>query len=379
MVKIVLCGSMVFINNMMEIKVNLEKMGFSVDIPEIDESQYKQNELFAKHSPNVKQEFINGHIAKIRNADAVLIVNENHKSIENYIGANSFLEIGFAYLLGKRIFLWNDIPEQGNAEEIAGMKPMVLKQDLNRLKNYFAEQTIVLDTPDNHKIYGTLNKGDEPTEDLMILVPGLTAIQNEHKFFNAARFFPEKGYDVFRFDLYSAWPQGRAILDCTVQTHINDLDLVFKHFEKQYRNIHLIGHSLGTTVILKYDHSRAKSLILWDPSLEIREGAEEWATWNQSLNAYVLEWGVQKLISKQMFEDMSLANKEIVRDFKRPAKIICAGNGILTARWEKIKHEIPIPYDFTVVEGADHNFNQRDTEIQLFDKTLEWLNGESYS
>jgi hypothetical protein len=41
---------------------------------------------------------------KMQGADAVLVLNFDKNGIKNYIGGNTFLEIGFAHVLNQKIF-----------------------------------------------------------------------------------------------------------------------------------------------------------------------------------------------------------------------------------------------------------------------------------
>jgi predicted RNA-binding protein with PUA domain len=65
--------------------------------------------------------------------DAILILNLEKNNIKGYIGGNTFLEMGFAHVLNKKIFLLNEIPEMGYKDEIVAMKPVILEGDLNRI------------------------------------------------------------------------------------------------------------------------------------------------------------------------------------------------------------------------------------------------------
>lgn len=70
----------------------------------------------------------------MQGADAILVVNINKNGIKNYIGGNTFLEIGFAHVLDQKIFLLNPIPEiQFYKSEIEAMKPTVLYGDLTKV------------------------------------------------------------------------------------------------------------------------------------------------------------------------------------------------------------------------------------------------------
>lgn len=77
---------------------------------------------------------IREHWQIIQNSDAVLVLNYDKHGILGYIGGNSFLEMGFAYVLKKPIFLLNPIPDMPHYKtEIIAMKPTVLYGDLNKL------------------------------------------------------------------------------------------------------------------------------------------------------------------------------------------------------------------------------------------------------
>ena len=52
------------------------------------------------------------HYAKICEADTLLVCNFTKKGIENYIGANTFLEMGYAYALKKPVYVLNQLPDQ---------------------------------------------------------------------------------------------------------------------------------------------------------------------------------------------------------------------------------------------------------------------------
>jgi len=84
----------------------------------------------------VKYDLIRYYFNKIRNVDAILVVNETKNGIKNYIGGNSFLEMGFAHVFNKKIFLLNPIPDILYKEELEIMKPIILNGDLNKIAKY---------------------------------------------------------------------------------------------------------------------------------------------------------------------------------------------------------------------------------------------------
>jgi nucleoside 2-deoxyribosyltransferase len=130
---ITLCGSMSFFDEMKKLKAVLENMGFKVFTP-TSEGVADYTKLTEDEKVEIKNQFINQHIEKIKLSDGILVLNQTKNNIENYIGANSFLEMGFSYILGKKIFLMNPPSVlQKNYPEIVALKPIILNSDLTKI------------------------------------------------------------------------------------------------------------------------------------------------------------------------------------------------------------------------------------------------------
>ena len=95
------------------------------------------------------------------------------------------------------------------------------------------EKQINLKTKDGHIIYGHLNSS-EKSDKLIIFVHGLTGNQTEQHYNNAPRFFNDKGFDTFRFDLYSPRTSARKTTEVSLKEHIEDLRQVIEHFGALY-------------------------------------------------------------------------------------------------------------------------------------------------
>ena len=82
----------------------------------------------------IDNDYIRWYYDAIVGSDAVLVVNLEKQGKKNYIGGNAFLEIGFAYVNDKKIFILNDIPQDSDfIDELVAMQPMVLKGDLSKI------------------------------------------------------------------------------------------------------------------------------------------------------------------------------------------------------------------------------------------------------
>ncbi len=116
--KITLCGSMTFLDEMKRLETELVARGHEVQRPEV---KWVKNETVCP--PETKAEAIREHFTKITWADAIVVVNENKKGIAGYVGGNTLMEMALAFHLGKTIYLTQQVPELSYKEEILGMLP----------------------------------------------------------------------------------------------------------------------------------------------------------------------------------------------------------------------------------------------------------------
>ena len=135
---IAICGSMQFHKEMSQAKIDLESMGHVVYVPKSRELMetigYVHPDIDeAKVAAKIQHDFIREHFKKIEKSDAILVLNYDKKGIQYYIGGNTFLEIGLAYWLGKKMFLLNPIPDMDYITELHAMQPMVILGDLSKI------------------------------------------------------------------------------------------------------------------------------------------------------------------------------------------------------------------------------------------------------
>lgn len=148
---ITLCGSIAFIDSMYELKTKLESLGFNVLIPPdkvpdhdgkiVDAKEYyaskkkamsENNHAWATQGNLANR--IKDHFEKIAAGDMILVANYDKNGIKNYVGPNSLVEMGIAFYLKKKIYLLNPVPDISYKEEILGMHPEVINNDLTRIK-----------------------------------------------------------------------------------------------------------------------------------------------------------------------------------------------------------------------------------------------------
>lgn len=145
--KITLCGSIAFIDEMDAVRKELEEMGHEVKMPPLeitgeDGMMMPVKEYYALRKSaaddhtwvwSKKAEAMRNHFDKVAWADAILVCNYDKNGVPGYIGANTLLEMGLAFHLKKPIYLLNRIPEVSYKEEILGMQPAVIEGILSRI------------------------------------------------------------------------------------------------------------------------------------------------------------------------------------------------------------------------------------------------------
>ena len=81
----------------------------------------------------MKSELFRRSRERVRQMDAVLALNFDKNGQENYIGGSTFLELYEAFMEGKKIYLWNDIPKGLLYDEISAFSPTVIHGDLDKV------------------------------------------------------------------------------------------------------------------------------------------------------------------------------------------------------------------------------------------------------
>lgn len=143
--KIVICGSSSFKEKKVELKKQLKETGLEPIIhPHYEDFVAgKRQDIWnmvenGEHArAKIENDYIKWYYNAIVNSEAILVVNLEKNGKKNYIGGNVFLEIGFAYVNNKKIFLYNEYPiknECNYLDEIEAMQPTVINQDLSKIK-----------------------------------------------------------------------------------------------------------------------------------------------------------------------------------------------------------------------------------------------------
>ena len=143
--KITMCGSISFAKDILRVRDELVSQGHEVLMPHsvenLDVKTSEDADSFKAQRQNymdIKPELIKGHFDKIKNSDAILVINMKKHGIKNYVGGNTLAEILFALYHDKKVFFLNPIPTDERLrfmiDEIESVKPVVINSDLSLIR-----------------------------------------------------------------------------------------------------------------------------------------------------------------------------------------------------------------------------------------------------
>jgi len=140
--KIVICGSSAFKEKMLEYRDKLAAIGHEPIVHPDYESFVKgeKPEIWSQvnggehYKAKRSQGYIKWYYEAIFNSDAILVLNFTKRGVANYIGGNTLMEIGFAHVNDKKIFLLNPVPEEVSyVDEIKAMVDNILDDELDKI------------------------------------------------------------------------------------------------------------------------------------------------------------------------------------------------------------------------------------------------------
>lgn len=133
--KIGVVGSMQYTERMLDLRDKLIALGHNAYVtdlaaPFVGKTDEEKEAIKIEQKNN--QDAIREFWRMMQGGDAILVANFDKHGIANYIGGNTFLEMGFAHVLDQKIFLLNPIPEMPHYKtEIVAMKPVIIHGDLS--------------------------------------------------------------------------------------------------------------------------------------------------------------------------------------------------------------------------------------------------------
>lgn len=130
------------------------------------------------------------------------------------------------------------------------------------------KEKVTIKNESGQRIVGILYSPDSDTSSkLAIFCHGYRSTKDTSKVMHLAEKTTSKGINFFAFDFSGRGESDGKFEDTTITDYINDLKCVIDHFSKGYKDILIIGSSLGGLVALQRASrdKRIKALVLLSP------------------------------------------------------------------------------------------------------------------
>lgn len=130
--RIAILSSMSFKKKIIELKLALTDLGYEVgtlyETANLNHSKRTHDRL------KKELDLISANYNYVNANDAVLVLNFTKGGTKNYIGGNTLIEMAFAHIQKKPIYLFNSIPKISYRAEIESMKPIIICGDLSKIQ-----------------------------------------------------------------------------------------------------------------------------------------------------------------------------------------------------------------------------------------------------
>jgi hypothetical protein len=134
--KVTICASLDFTHKIQEVNSLLMEKGFDTIIPEtarkIIEGQLTFSEIIKEKKNGklslrtIEQNTLFTYYNFIKESNCILVLNYTKNRISDYIGGHVLIEMSYAYILKKPIFILNSIPKMAYMDVIEAMQPISL-------------------------------------------------------------------------------------------------------------------------------------------------------------------------------------------------------------------------------------------------------------
>lgn len=137
MKKIMIASSTAFYNEIDKISNFLKENNYEIIYPNGYNEDYEEYDDITKQY----KLFYTMSKEKISKADELLVLNftktKNNKTLNNYIGPSTFLEMYEAFMNNKKIYLYTNLPDEDHIlyDDIKAMNPICLNKNIEEIIN----------------------------------------------------------------------------------------------------------------------------------------------------------------------------------------------------------------------------------------------------
>jgi dienelactone hydrolase len=226
------------------------------------------------------------------------------------------------------------------------------------------QHVLTLTAADGVPVPVTIDSREKNTSGVLCL-HGFTSSIKQHLWFNAAAEFPGKGFDTWRLPFYPGG-NGRQMRTITWEQHLGDIKLALDEMKKRYKNIFIVGHSLGASLGIEAADASISALALLDPptgDLNLPRAASA----EIHPDFYTFDWGelhiAPKAYCNEITEHLQYANISVL---PCPTLLIRASGN--TEIWpDRLKCKTK------VIRDSDHSFALEGNEKAVFGHTLRFM------
>ncbi len=120
--KILVSASMHHADKFAALHESLEAAGHQAILPQTEEGL-------------TKRQYIDEHMSRLQDSDALLLANFDDERGDGYIGASCFFEAGWAFALGKPVYALRPIDAKSPfAEDLMAIDCTVINGDMSKIK-----------------------------------------------------------------------------------------------------------------------------------------------------------------------------------------------------------------------------------------------------
>jgi len=134
--KIFIICSKYFYDRVEAVRKSLEEKGHTIILPNSYEDPFIEERIKKlSHEEHIswKREMLKLSEEKVRESEALLVLNYEKNGQKNYVGGATFLEMFKGFEFGKILYMYNPVPEGMLKDEIEGMSPLVINGDLEKI------------------------------------------------------------------------------------------------------------------------------------------------------------------------------------------------------------------------------------------------------
>lgn len=277
-----------------------------------------------------------------------------------------------------------------------------------------AERAVIFQNPQGENLVGVYHEPSGPPRAAIVMLHGWSGTRcGPHQMLTrAARLFCEEGYAVLRFDFAGRGDSDGDTELATLATMQGDAQTAFAWVRAQTKApLWVLGLCSGCEIVVAAADSTLSGAILWSAPIfaalpsearAAKKRSENWRKYavkllNPATYLKILRGQVDtKAVSKAMAGGGGAASKNVESD--APGQLPPGFRRGALARWQELKvprlqiyggadpiTEEALQWygensgqspDIVLIEGANHSFYGLGWEKQVFEKTLQWLEGQ---